>query len=219
MVFKLETYYKDLSKVPVDYNEANSFSLLNSGANFGRVFAADSLFSDGIGRSYGAELTFIKHFTNHYYLTSTLSYVRQQYRGSDQVWRWGAFDNQFIINLLAGYELVISPSFAIEFASRFTIAGGSPYTPIDAAKSNKFSQTYYLDNQAFSLRNPNYQRMDFRIDFRDNYKSFAIISYISVENLLNHQNVLMRIWDKKNQKEKIIYQLGPFPLGGFRIEF
>lgn len=219
MVFKLETYYKDLSKVPVNYNEANSFSLLNSGANFGRVFAADSLISDGIGRSYGVELTFIKHFTNHYYITSTLSYVRQQYRGSDQIWRWGAFDNQFILNLLAGYELVISPSFAIEFAARYTIAGGSPHTPIDVAKSNKFSETYYLDNQAFSLRNPNYQRMDIRIDFRDNYKSFAIISYISVENILNHQNVLMRIWDKKNQKEKIINQLGIFPIGGLRIEF
>lgn len=219
MIFKFETFYKDLSKIPVDFKKASSFSLLNSGANFGRVFAADSLISDGIGRSYGAELTFIKHFTNHYYITSTLSYVRQQYRGSDQIWRWGAFDNVFILNLLAGYELVISPSFAIEFAVRYTIAGGSPYTPIDAAKSNKFSETYYLDKQAFSLRNPNYQRMDIRIDFRDNYKAFAIISYISVENILNHQNVLMRIWDKKNQKEKIINQLGIFPIGGLRIEF
>lgn len=219
MIFKFETYYKDLSKAPIDFKKATSFSLLNSGANFGRVFASDSLVSDGVGRSYGAELSFIKHFTNHYYITSTLSYVRQQYKGSDNIWRWGAFDNQIIFNLLAGYEWVISPSFAIEFAGRYTIAGGTPYTPIDVAKSNKFSETYYLDNLAFSERNPNYQRMDIRIDFRDNYKSFAIISYVSIENILNHQNVLMRVWDKKNQKEKIIYQLGPFPIGGVRIEF
>lgn len=219
MIFKIETYFKDMSKIPVDYAKSSSFSLLNSGANFGRVFAADSLISNGVGRTYGAELTFIKHFTNHYYITSTLSYVRQQYKGSDDIWRWGAFDNQFIFNILAGYEWVISPSFAIEFAGRYTIAGGSPYTPIDIDKSNKFSETYYLDKQAFSLRNPNYQRMDVRIDFRDNYKSFAIISYISIENLLNQQNVLMRIWDKKNQKEKVINQLGIFPIGGLRIEF
>ncbi len=219
MIFKFETYYKDISNVPVDFKKLSSFSLLNSGANFGRVFASDSLVSDGIGRSYGAELTFIKHFTNHYYITSTLSFVRQQYKGSDGIWRWGAFDNQFIFNILAGYEWVISPSFAIEFACRYTIAGGSPYTPIDIAKSNQFSETYYLDEQAFSLRNPNYQRMDIKIDFRDNYKSFSIISYISFENVLNHQNVLMRIWDNKNQQEKVIYQLGLFPIGGIRIEF
>ena len=219
MLFKLETYYKDQSKVPVDYKKATSFSLLNSGANFGRVFASDSLISNGVGRAYGAELTLTKHFTKHYYITLTFSYVRQQYKGSDNIWRWGAFDNQFIFNLLAGYEWVISPTFAIEFAGRYTISGGSPYTPIDITKSNNFSQTYYLDDQAFSLRNPNYQRMDIRIDFRDNYKSFAIISYISVENLLNHQNVLLRIWDKKNQKEKIVNQLGVFPVGGLRIEF
>lgn len=51
------------------------------------------------------------------------------------------------------------------------------------------------------------------------FHTFAIISYFSVENLLNHKNVLMRIWDAKNQKEKIIYQLGIFPVGGFKIEF
>lgn len=219
MILKVEGYYKDLSKIPVDYRFKNSFSLLNSGANFGRVFAADSLISNGIGRSYGAELSYIKHFTNHYYITSTLSYVRQEYKGSDDIWRWGAFDNIFIFNFLAGYEWVVSPSFAIEFACRYNLAGGSPYTPIDIDKSNKFSETYYLNNHAFSLRNPNYQRLDIRIDFRDNYQTFAIISYISIENLLNHQNVLTRIWDKKNQKEKVIYQLGMFPIGGFRIEF
>jgi len=219
MLFKFETYYKDISKAPIEYKKSSSFSLLNSGANFGRVFASDSLVSKGLGKTYGAELTFIKHFTNHYYITSTFSYVRQQYKGSDAKWRCGAFDNKFIFNLLAGYEWIISPSFAIEFAGRYTIAGGSPYTPIDIEKSNKFSLTYYLEDEAFSLRNPNYQRMDIRIDFRDNYKTFAFISYISVENILNQKNVLMRIWDKKNQKEKVVNQLGVFPIGGIRIEF
>lgn len=219
LIFKCETYYKDISKAPVEFKKASSFSLLNSGTNFGRVFASDSLISKGVGKTYGVELTLIKHFTNHYYITSTFSYVRQQYKGSDNKWRWGAFDNKYIFNFLAGYEWIISPTFAIEFAGRYTIAGGAPYTPIDVEKSNRNSETYYLDEFAFSLRNPNYQRFDIRIDFRDNYKTFALISYISVENILNHQNVLMRIWDKKNQKEKVVNQLGSFPIGGIRIEF
>ena len=219
LMLKVETYYKDISNVPVESNEINAFSLLNTGANFGSVFTDDSLVSEGLGKAYGAELSLIKHFTDGYYINATASYVRQEYRGSDKVWRFGAFDNQYIFNLLTGYELVISPSFAIEFSGRWTLAGGAPYTPIDPVKSTLYRETRYDESAEFSKRNPNYQRLDIRIDFRNNYKGFAIISYVSIENLLNQENILMRVWDVKNAKEKTINQLGMFPIGGFRIEF
>jgi hypothetical protein len=219
LMLKVEAYYKDNSDIPVESNELNAFSLLNSGANFGGVFANDSLVSDGLGKAYGAELSLIKHFTDGYYINATASFVRQEYQGSDKVWRFGAFDNQYIFNLLAGYEWVFSPSFAIEFSGKWTLAGGAPYTPIDPIKSALYRETKYDESAEFSKRNPNYKRLDIRIDFRNNYKGFAIISYVSIENLLNQENILMRVWDVKNAKEKTINQLGMFPIGGFRIEF
>lgn len=216
---KLETYYKDITRVPVSADSMDSFSLLNAGANFGQVFFNDQLKSTGTGRTYGAEFTFMKHFSNGYYVTATASYVRQQYKGSDGVTRWGAFDNQYIFNMLAGYEWVVSPKFTMEFSAKYTLAGGAPYTPIDESKSMERNFTYLDDNNAFSLRKPDYSRVDIKIDFRQNFDGFSMISFVSVENLLNTQNVLEYQWDVKNQKVEITNQLGIFPVGGFRIEF
>lgn len=216
-IFKLEGYYKDISKAPVEMKES-SFSLLNSGANFGAVFG-NKLQSTGTGRTYGAEISFIKQFSDGYYVTATGTIVRQEYTGSDGIKRWGAFDNRFIANLLAGYEWKISPSFAIEFAGRYTIAGGAPYSPVDIERSRINNTTYFSDKDAFSLRMPNYSRIDLRIDFRNNFENFSLISYLSFENILNHNNVLMYIYDAKNVSTKTLYQLGTFFVGGFKIEF
>ncbi|MBX3045069.1 MAG: TonB-dependent receptor [Candidatus Kapabacteria bacterium] len=216
---KVEGYFKDISNAPVNANEATSFSFLNAGANFGSVFTSNALESAGLGKTYGAELSLIKNFTDGYYITATASYVRQEYRGSDRVWRSGAFDNQYIFNILGGYEWVISPTFTLEFAVRYTHAGGAPYTPIDVERSLRDNTTRYIDSEAFSLRNPDYSRFDLRIDFRHNLNNMSIISYFSVENLFVKQNVLMSVWDGSNQEVKQVYQLGFFPIGGVRIEF
>lgn len=218
LIFKFETYYKDLSKIPVDM-DPSTYSFVNSGNNFGSVFSSDPLVSKGIGRTYGAELSFIKQFTDGYYITATGSLVRQDYKGSDDKWRFGAFDNKFIFNLLAGYDWQINETFVIEMSAKYTLAGGAPYTPIDVEKSKRLKGTYYLDSEAYSLRNENYNRFDIKINFRQNFDNFAIISYVSVENLLNNENILMYIWDVKNEKIKRVNQLGVFPIGGFKIEF
>jgi hypothetical protein len=216
--FKVEGYYKDISKAPVE-NISSSFSLLNSGANFGRVFADGYLVNNGSGRSYGAELSLVKNFSNGYYLTATGSLVRQEYKGSDGINRWGAFDNQFIGNVLAGYEWKISEDFTIEFSGKYTIAGGAPYTPIDEKLSAERNYTTWDTQNAFSKRKPNYSRADIKIDFRQNFNGWSMISFVSVENLLNTQNVLDYSWDVKTQKVKELYQLGLFPIGGVKIEF
>jgi hypothetical protein len=217
-IFKLEGYYKDISKAPTE-TKNSSFSLLNSGANFGSVFVNEPLVSQGLGKAYGAEFSFIKNFTNGYYITTTASYVRQEYQGSDGIWRNGSFDNRYILNVLSGYEWKVSERFTIEFAGKYTLAGGAPYTPIDIEKSARLNRTYFLDNQAYSVRKPDYSRFDIRIDFRQNLNNMSIISYISIENLLNTSNVLEYQWDDKNEKVKTINQLGIFPIGGIKIEF
>ncbi len=215
---KIESYYKDLSKAPIEI-ESSSFSLLNSGANFGRVFSGGALVSNGLGKSYGAELTLMKHFADSYYFTGTASFVRQKYKGSDGVWRFGAFDNRFIINLLAGSEWRVGNDFIIEFSGRYTIAGGAPYTPIDEEKSRQRNNTYFDNTRAFSFRYPNYSRFDIKIDFRHNLRNMAIISFVSIENVLNQQNILNYMWSSGEDKVKQINQLGMFPIGGLRVEF
>jgi len=119
MYIKAESYYKDISKVPVSSQALDSWSFLNSGTNFGSVGGKVDLISKGTGACYGAELSLFKHFSDGYYITTTLSYIRQQFRGSDDIQHFGGFDNRYIVNILAGYEWKLTDIFTIEFSGKF----------------------------------------------------------------------------------------------------
>lgn len=222
MLFKIEGYYKEYKNAPVKSDtasDAGGYSFLNAGTSYGSVDNFIALKSGGKGKTYGSELSLIKHFSQGYYLTATGSFVRQEYTGADGIWRFGAFDNKYIINLLTGYEYKVSPTFVIDFSGKFTTAGGAPYTPVDLVASSKVSRTVLDDAHPFSKRSDTYSRADIRIDFRQNFQHYAIISYISVENILNRKNTLGEIYHaEKNTAEKI-YQLGIFPIGGVKVEF
>lgn len=219
-IIKIEGYYKDISKSPIKKYQKDSWSFLNSGVNFGLIGGQDETYiSKGTGRAYGAEFSLIKNFANGYYLMTTASFVRQQFKGSDGVLRFGSFDNVYILNLLGGYEIVINPSFSIEISGKYTIAGGAPYTPIDVEGSIRTRETKYIDSLAYSLRNDPYSRFDIRIDFRNNFKNLALISYFSIENFFNTRNIWFRWFNQQKATVTEIPQLGFFFVGGFRIEF
>lgn len=217
---KVEGYYKDISNAPVERDSASGFSFLNSGANFGSsVSGLPRLQSTGKGRTYGAELTVMKHFSDGYYLTATGSLVRQEYTGSDGVWRFGGFDNRFITNILAGYEWKISPTFTIDFSGKYTLAGGAPYTPVDLERSRLLHRTQYDESRWFGERRPNYSRFDLKIDFRHDLDGLSIISFVSVENILNTKNLQERMYNAQRDRIQDVYQLGIFPVGGIKVEF
>lgn len=217
---KVESYYKYLDRVPVERNDTSSWSFINAGANYGSVGVNGiQAKSDGEGQAYGVEISLTKRFSEHYYLTSANSFYRQKYKGSDGIERNGAFDNRFVSNILAGYELEITNDFTIEFGLRFSVAGGAPYSPLDLELSRQEGEAVRYDNLSFSERNDIYNRIDFRIDFRQNYKGYSIISFFTVENLLNTQNVLTRYFNPVSGNIEIVNQLGLFPYGGFRVEF
>ncbi len=219
-IFKAEGYFKDISKAPVEKYKESSWSALNSGAEFGTIRGLDyEAASEGLGKAYGAELAFMKTFSDNYYVTATASYVRQEYKASDGVWRYGAFDNIFIGNLLAGYEINVSPGFDIEIAGKYTIAGGKPYTPVDLEESRKKGSTVYLEEKAYSKRAPDYSRLDFRVDFRHNMRNVSIVSFFSIENVLNKDNVLYYRYNSSKDDVEAVSQLGFFPVGGVRVEF
>jgi hypothetical protein len=149
----------------------------------------------------------------------TGSYVRQEFTGADGVWRFGTFDNKFIGNVLAGYEWQLSPSFSIEFSTKYTYAGGAPYTPIDLDSSRYYGDTRYDEDNPYSLRNEAFHRWDIRIEFKNNFDGWALSGFFLVDNLLDVQNIERRYYRASTDSIEAIYQFGFFPVGGFRIEF
>lgn len=219
-IIKLEGYYKDISGAPVRDDANSYYSFLNEGTNFGMVGQNNYfLASDGTGRAYGADFSLLKNFSDGYYITATASYIRQQYTGSDGVRRFGAFDNIFVMNLLAGYEIVVSESFTIELSGKYIIAGGQPYTPIDLGESIRYGSTEYDEDNPFSKRKPDYSKFDFKLDFRNNLEGVSIISYLSIENAFNRDNVLMYTYDSRDKAIETVMQPGFFFVGGVRVEF
>lgn len=219
MLVKAELYYKDYARIPIQASTSSAFSLLNAGINFGSISGTGALINDGKGRSYGAEFSFTKHFTGGWYAQSALSLVRQEFVGSDGVWRNGAFDNQYVLNLLAGYEWKISHEFSIELSGRYARAGGGPRTPIDILASHRAQATVRDASKPFGERNPDYERIDGRIDFRQQFNGWSLVSFFSMENLLNRRNILSQRYNPALDRAEDVTQIGRFIVGGVRFEF
>jgi hypothetical protein len=216
---KIEGYYKDISKAPVEATPS-TFSFLNLGADFGSVSSGDlEAVSEGLGKAWGAELTLNKQFSDGWYGVLTGSYTRQRYKASDGIWRWGGFDNIFVFNILGGYEWIITDDFTIEPSVRYTMAGGQPFIPVDRQASIAAGNTELDFSRAYEPRRPDYARFDIKIDFRNNFDGYSIISFFSIENLFNRNNILGYRWNSGQQEIQAVNQLGIFPIGGFRIEF
>jgi outer membrane receptor protein involved in Fe transport len=210
---------KQYKHAPVEQSESSYISLLNVGAEFNGISTNDPYTSDGLGKTYGAELSLTKRFTDGYYVTATGSYVRQEFTGADGIWRFGTFDNKFIGNLLAGVEWKTSENFSIEFSTKFTYAGGAPYTPIDMDSSRYYGETRYDIKNPYSLRNKPFHRLDLRIEFKNNFNGWSLSGFFLIDNLLDVKNIERRYYRQATDSVEEIYQFGFFPVGGFRIEF
>lgn len=218
-LFKAEGFFKDIYDAPVQADIMGAWSFLNAGTKFGSVVDGQKAVSNGLGKTYGLELSLLKSFSNGWYMTATATLLHQEYKGSDEVWRNGAFDNRYIFNILGGYEWIISNNQTLEFSVKYTHANGSPYTPINIEKSREKQGTYRDYSETFSMRNDDYKKLDIKIDFRQNFTDWAIISYFSIENVLNTENILYRYYDVNNDRVNKVNQLGLFPIGGVRFEF
>ena len=218
---KAETYYQSLFDVPVE-SQPSTFSLLNVGADFGfpRV---DSLVNDGTGNNYGLELTVEKFFSDGFYGLLTGSLFQSKYTGSDGVERNTAFNNQYVLNVLAGKEFLIGKakrsSFSIDF--KLTNAGGRYFTPIDLEASQLAFQEVRDESQAFEERYGPYFRLDFKVGFRMNSKKLKMNQqfFLDFQNITNRENIFINRYNVQTNEVNTILQSGFFPDLLYRIQF
>ena len=173
---KTELYYQSLYDVPVTLRPSPFFSTINTGTvEQGVLNIPDSLLNAGTGYNTGMEFTLEKFFRQRnswepHYLLATLSVFRSRYQGTDHIWRNTAFGNQYVLNLLAGYEWAVgrARNNALLVDVRFSATGGKPYIPVDLAASVKAKSEVRDTKNAYLTRLAPYQRIDLKTSFRFN---------------------------------------------------
>jgi hypothetical protein len=218
---KTEVYYQMLSGVPVD-TFASSFSMLNSGADF--VFPErGGLVNEGKGMNRGVELTLEKYFSQGYYGLLSVSLFDSEYKGSDGVWRSTAFDGEYVVNVLAGKEFQLDAGghrfFTLD--TKFTAAGGRPYTPVNLEASQLAGKEVLYEDRAFSERLDPYMRWDVKLGFRQNSKTKKISQtfFLDFQNVTNRENVFAMRYNVDKGAVGRINQIGFFPDLLYRLEF
>jgi len=213
---KVEAYYQQLFNIPVE-QRASYYSTLNYGAQFYNE-TVDSLVNNGKGRNKGVEFTLEKFLSNNFYFLLTSSIYDSKYQGSDSIWRNTAFNGNYALNFLAGYEIPIK-SNALSFNLKVVSAGGKRYVPIDIDKSIEKNETVYNYSNAYEYQHDNYFRIDLRISFKENKKRISQEWSFDVQNLTNHKNILTQRFDAGTGKIANIYQMGFFPIGSWKVYF
>lgn len=219
---KVEVYYQWLTKVPVSPT-TGPFSMLNLGADFGFPVDKHQLTNTGIGKNYGLEWTLEKFFSQGYYSLVTASWYRSLYQGSDEIERSTAFDGRYVMNLLTGKEWKFGPqkTKALTLDTKFTYAGGRPYTPVDLEASRAADQEVRADQLAYSERYPDYLRWDVKVgvQFNSTRRKVSHQFYFDIQNVTNRQNIFLSRYNRQNGEVNDVYQIGLFPDFMYRIQF
>lgn len=213
---KIEAYHQILYDIPVE-KQPSYFSLVNYGVNFYNE-KIDSLFNGGNGKNSGLEFTLEKFLSKNFYFLITASLFDSKYRGSDEVWRNTAYNGNYTLNLLAGYELPIKTD-ALAFNIKVVRAGGKRYIPINIEQSILYGDAVYNYDEAYNPQFKDYFRVDLRISYRKNSKSLSQEWSFDVQNLTDHDNIFMQRYDNNTKSVVNVLQMKFFPIGSWKIYF
>ncbi len=214
---KAELYYQYLYDIPVSYRRPE-YSMLSQGAGF-MFWTFHEMENKGTGTNMGLELTLEKFLKDGFYYLFTASVFDAQYTGYDGIWRNSAFNNNYVFNLLGGYEWSLGPRSLLSLDLNMVLAGGNRYIPIDAEESISRDATVYDWANAYTERYPDYFRLNARITFRLNGHNINQEWGLDLQNLTNQQNIFVENWNRQEGQINTSYQMGFMPMMTYRIYF
>lgn len=214
---KTEVYGQWIDDAAVEKNRS-SFSMLNSGADFG-LPDKTNLVNNGKGYNYGFELTLERFLHNGLYYLFTTSLFQSKYKGSDDVWRNTAFNTNYVVNALGGKEFKLNEKTTFGIDTKITVTGGQRYTPFDVAASQRAGYVIYKENLAYSEQQNAYIRWDLKFSYTRNLKKVTQKWYIDLQNFTGRENVYIRTLNPKTGAVSQINQIGFFPNINYQITF
>ncbi|MES2800287.1 MAG: TonB-dependent receptor [Bacteroidota bacterium] len=219
---RTEVYYQYLYDVPVTI-EPSSFSLINMGGGFSRIFP-DSLENTGTGYNYGIELTIQKYFDKSFFVMFSSSLYSSKYKGSDGILRNTSYNGNYIFNLLGGYEFKLNAKHSLTAGLKITYAGGKRYGVPDDSLSAYYDDLIYRDSAFNELQFRDYFRLDLKISWRMNANRVTHEFGLDLVNILNTKNLLglayaPNLADPTAAPIAERLQLGFLPIFYYKIDF
>jgi hypothetical protein len=219
---RTEAYYQYLFNVPVEIRTRSSFSGLNNGSSFGRLFP-DTLQNTGTGYNYGLELTLEKPFSDGYYVMFTGSVFDSKAKGNDGIYRNTDYNTRFAVNVLGGYERRLGRNSTLLTGAKITYAGGRLYSPPNVAASNALGDLVEIDSLRNTLTFPDYFRADLKLGVRINARKLTHEIAIDFVNVFGVKNLLSLVYSPDLAAQGVYpfikqYQLGFLPLFYYRID-
>ncbi|NHF58734.1 TonB-dependent receptor [Flavobacteriaceae bacterium TP-CH-4] len=219
---KIEVYYQDIDKAGVE-SFASSYSTLTEGADFGFENDRVSLVNKGNGTNQGIELTLERFFNKGYYGLLTGSFFESKYAGSDGIERNTPFNNEYVVNLLAGREFKVGKAGKniLFLDTRLTTSGGRYATPVNLEASQQAGFEVLREDIAFSEQYDPYFRWDvkFGIKINSKEKKRSHQFYVDLQNVTANENIFVRRYNRLTNQVDQVNQIGFFPDFGYRFQF
>lgn len=214
---KFETYYQHLYDIPVKPSQPE-YSVLNFGAEY-FIERVDSLTNDGTGENYGIELTLERFLKDNFYFLLTTSLYESTYKGYDDKKRNTAFNGNFAINVLGGYEIPLRKTNAFIIGLKTTYAGGRPYVPYDVEATVAQREEVLNWDHAYENRQKDYFRVNLRLGIRRNKPKFNVEIAMDLQYRTNYTSVYERRIDPLTGKIYRNYEMALYPMASYRIQF
>jgi hypothetical protein len=177
----IESFYKKYDKYPFLLDK--NISLANLGADFG-VIGNEAANSTSSGKSYGIELMMQQKLSNKIYGILSYTYVRSEFKDSNNKYVPSSWDNKHIFNIVVGKKLAKN----WEVGAKFRLLGGAPYTPYDVELSST-KEIWDVSQQGINdwsrlntERNPTSHSLDLRVDKKWYFDKWYLNAYLDIQN-------------------------------------
>ena len=212
-LLSVEAYRKDYRELPLDPDDPTAL-VVDQFADF-RTPAPGRLAGGGRARSHGVEGLVRKKLAADVYGLASYAYSVSRYTDLAGIERNRAFDHRHVASVIVGYR----PGDRFEFSGRWRFAGGRPYSPFDPVLSAPAGVGVVRRGRINAERHVAYHRLDLRFDHRRHYRNVTLVSFFSVLNAYNRDNVFHYYWDLDDNRPRRATQWGFLPVGGFELEF
>lgn len=173
----------------------------------------------GSGRVYGTEIL-LRYKTRpggrfFGWLAYTISKSERRDADSEKYYRYD-YDQTHILTALGSYKL----GHGWQIGARFRYVTGSPYTPNIGGTLDYDAGTYapVSSTARNSKRLPAFHQLDLRVDKTWQFQSWALSTYLDVQNVYNHQNTESIGYNFDYSQTQATHGLPILPIVGIRGE-